>query len=76
MCTPRAQITGTFEGQPSKTRPFPSKIRVIWFKANTYYTIYIVFIGDTKDEPSSIFKDSVPEANDLGRLPKSCGSPL
>ena len=27
---PRAQITSIFEGQPSKTRPFPIKSRVIW----------------------------------------------
>ena len=27
---PRAQMTSIFEGQPLKTRPFPSKARVIW----------------------------------------------
>ena len=27
---PRAQMTFIFEGQPLKTRPFPSKARVIW----------------------------------------------
>ena len=27
---PRAPMTSIFEGQPLKTRPFPSKTRVIW----------------------------------------------
>ena len=27
---PRTQLTSIFEGQPSKTRPFPIKTRVIW----------------------------------------------
>ena len=37
---PRAQMTSIFEGQPSKTRPFSSKTRVIWV-LGVYIYIYI-----------------------------------
>ena len=30
MYMSRTQLTSIFEGQPLKTRPFPSKTRVIW----------------------------------------------
>ena len=30
QCIPRNQLTSIFEGQPSKTRPFPIQTRVIW----------------------------------------------
>ena len=33
---PRTQLTSIFEGQPFKTRPFPSKTRVNWVPG-TYY---------------------------------------
>ena len=54
MYTPRAQTTSMFEGQPSKTRPFPTKTRVIWVQCiihvYTYmyicvYLYAIVYIG-------------------------------
>ena len=32
-------MTSIFEGQPPKTRPFPTKIRVIWVPG--IYTVYI-----------------------------------
>ena len=46
---PRAQITSMFEGQPSKTRPFSSKARVIWVLGtcsflHLYIYIYIIYI--------------------------------
>ena len=37
---PRTQLTSIFEGQPIKTRPFPSKTRVIWV-LGVYIYIYI-----------------------------------
>ena len=42
--TPRAQLTSIFEGQPSKTRPFPSKTRVIWVQGK----FFVTFLGILK----------------------------
>ena len=43
---PRTQMTSIFEGQPSKTRAFPIKTRVIWVPGiyiSIYIYIHIVF---------------------------------
>ena len=39
---PRTRLTSIFEGQPSKTRPFPIKTRVIWVLG--IYNIYYIYI--------------------------------
>ena len=36
---PRTQLTSIFEGQPSKTRPFPIKTRVIWVYIYIYGSV-------------------------------------
>ena len=36
---PRTQMTSIFEGQPSKTRPFPIKTRVIWVLGILYHIL-------------------------------------
>ena len=41
---PRTQLTSIFEGQPLKTRPFPSKTRVIWVLATYIWLISMVFM--------------------------------
>ena len=38
---PRTQLISIFEGEPSKTRPFPIKTRVIWV-LGIYYIHYIL----------------------------------
>ena len=40
---PRTQMTSIFKGQPSKTRPFPIKTRVIWVLGCSRY-IYIHWV--------------------------------
>ena len=41
---PRTQRTSIFEGQPSKTRPFPIKTRVIWVLGILYWKQGKMFI--------------------------------
>ena len=41
---PRTQMTSIFKGQPSKTRPFPIKTRVIWVLGILYHYSVIGFL--------------------------------
>ena len=60
---PRTQLTSIFEGQPSKTRPFPIKTRVIWVLG-----IYSKWV----DDDSFLSKFAIG----LVPLPETNGSPL
>ena len=48
-------MTSIFEGQPPKTRPFPTKTRVIWVPG-----IYIFFIHNMIRSNSCKFMDENP----------------
>ena len=41
---PRTQLTSIFEGQPSKTGPFPIKTRVIWVLGILYYIHFTEYL--------------------------------
>ena len=44
----RAQMTSILEGQPLKTRPFPTKTRVIWVLGIYIYTVHIFWYAYIK----------------------------
>ena len=43
---PRTQLTSIFEGQPSKTRPFPFKTRVSWVPGIYTWILWLVYLVD------------------------------
>ena len=54
---PGTQMTSIFEGQPSKTRPFPTKTRVIWVRGmgKIAPTMFCFFPGRTPWVRSQVF---------------------
>ena len=67
---PRTQLTSIFEGQPLRTRPFPSKTRVTWVLGGV---IYHLQLGGPLSITAVLSTKHVDLAGEVGK-PKVCPS--